>query len=189
MKICIVIAILGRNIEGKWFSTLKWFMWIRVSGRQIDDFETLGTGTITGSDWWGSRHRWRRRWSWLSIASGVCSGVCCLRRFGGGVPDSLHHLRVCWMFAVQFWQERHPGVWFWRSIAGCLCFAAFNFYAQQTQHPASSLLRPCREVSWLGTGFPLLRHSKTLLWPLWPCSRPGACQTVPAEHNLLALPS
>jgi len=62
------------------------------------------------------------------------------------------------------------------------------FYAQETQHPASSLLRPQREVSWFDISFPWLRHVNTLPWPFWPYSRSGACRTVPAVPDLLALP-
>jgi len=40
-------------------------MWIRISGRQIDDFETLSTGSVTGWGGWCFRQRWRLLWSRL----------------------------------------------------------------------------------------------------------------------------
>jgi len=55
---------------------------------------------------------------------GVGSGVRTLRRAGGGAPVTLRLQRVCGCFAVPFWQGRQLDVWFWRSIAGCLCIAA-----------------------------------------------------------------
>jgi len=64
------------------------------------------------------------------VGSRVGSGVCCLRLLGVGVPVPLRLQRVCRLFAVQFWQNRHPGGWFWRSIAGCLSITAFTFLCQ-----------------------------------------------------------
>jgi len=58
---------------------------------------------------------------------GVSSGVHTLPRAGGGAPVPLCLQHVCGFFAVPFWQERQPDVWLWRSIAGCLCIAAFTF--------------------------------------------------------------
>jgi len=63
-----------------------------------------------------------------------------------------------------------------------------HVYAQETQLPVSSLRRLQPEVPWLEIGFPLLQSAKTPLWPLWPYSKPGTCQTVLAVPNLLALP-
>jgi len=69
------------------------------------------------------------------VGSGVGSGFCCLRRLGGGAPVPLHLQRVCRFFEVPFWQGRHPGVWFWRSIAGCLAIAAFTLLCPGNSTP------------------------------------------------------
>ena len=60
------------------------------------------------------------------IGSGVGSGVCCLHLLAGGAPVPLRPQRISGFFAVPFWQGRHWGMWFRRSIAGCLSIAAFN---------------------------------------------------------------
>jgi len=57
---------------------------------------------------------------------GVGSGVGYLCQSGGGAPIPLHLQRVYGFFEVPFWQGRHPFMWFWRSIAGCLSIAAFT---------------------------------------------------------------
>jgi len=61
----------------------------------------------------------------LPVSGGVGSGVRTLRRSGGGAPDPLRLQRVSGFFGVPCWKGRQPDVWFWRSIAGCLCIAAF----------------------------------------------------------------
>jgi len=62
------------------------------------------------------------------------------------------------------------------------------FYGKPTQLPASSLFRLPPKVAWLLIESPLLWCTKTLLWPFWRYSRLGACQTVLAVPDLLALP-
>jgi len=62
----------------------------------------------------------------VSGRGGVGSGVRCQRRLGVGVPVWLHLQHVCKFFAGPFWEGTDPAVWFWRSIAGCLCIAAFT---------------------------------------------------------------
>jgi len=59
-------------------------------------------------------------------SGGVSFGVRSLRRSGGGAPVPLYLQGVCGFFAVPLWEGRQPDVWFWRSIAGCLCIAAFT---------------------------------------------------------------
>jgi len=61
------------------------------------------------------------------------------------------------------------------------------FDAQETQLPASSLHGLQHKFAWPGVTFPLLPHVKSLLWPFCPYSTPGACQTVLAVPDLLAL--
>jgi len=72
---------------------------------------------------------------------------------------------------------------------GVFLSQASPFYAQETEYHISSLLGPRGELSCLGILFPLLQHVNTLLWPVWPCSMSGTCQTFPAVHYLLPLPS
>jgi hypothetical protein len=61
-------------------------------------------------------------------------------------------------------------------------------YTQGTQHPATGRVESQWEVSQVDIVFRGLWHAKTNLWPLWPYSRPGVCQTFPAVHNHVALP-
>jgi len=112
---------------------------------------------------------------------GIGSGVGSLRRSGGGAPVPLHLQSICGFFAVPFWQGRHPSVWFWRSVAGSLSIAATPFYAAETHHATSSLLALWRKVAWSDTAFSLLQRTETIV-------RPGRCRTVPAIHDLLAVP-
>jgi len=113
-----VLAILGRCIEGKdWaqgravcenaYPPYK----LMISRRQAPEVSPVEAGGIAGRS---------------AVSSGVSSGVCCLRQLGGGAPIHLHLQCVCWFFTVPFGQGRHPGVWFWRSIARCLSITAFT---------------------------------------------------------------
>ena len=61
-------------------------------------------------------------------------------------------------------------------------------YAEETELPASSLFVICCQVFGPGILLPLLQHPKILLCPFWPYSMQGACQTVLAVPDLLALP-
>jgi len=65
IEICMMLAIQGRWMESKWFSTRKICMWICISGLKMDDFEMLSTGSVTGWGGWCSRQRLRQLWSWL----------------------------------------------------------------------------------------------------------------------------
>jgi len=84
MRIWFVLAIMGRCIEGKSFSTGKRCMWILISGWQIDNFEMLRTASVTGCGGWCFGQRWDRLWSLPSASVGwryTCSFVSpvCLR--------------------------------------------------------------------------------------------------------------
>ena len=53
-------------------------MWIRIPGRQIEDFEKLSTRSVTGWGGWCSEQRWRVLRSLLSVSVGrrcTCSFV------------------------------------------------------------------------------------------------------------------
>jgi len=65
-------------------------MWIRISGRRIDDFGKLRSGSVTGWGSWYVCHRWCRLWSLLSASVGrrcTCSfaSPSCLRMFRGAM--------------------------------------------------------------------------------------------------------
>jgi len=62
------------------------------------------------------------------------------------------------------------------------------FYAQEGQHPTSSLLRLLHKVCWSDIVFPQLWPTKTLLLPFWPYQRQGTGQNVLAVPDPLALP-
>jgi len=75
-----------------------------------------------------------------------------------------------------------------KALPGVVPSQPSSFYAQETEHPASSPLGPRREVLWTTIAFSLMRPTKSLLWPFSPHSRPGACRTVPTVPALLASP-
>jgi hypothetical protein len=62
------------------------------------------------------------------------------------------------------------------------------FDAQEIQFLESWVLKIWCEDSWWVIASPLLQRAKTSHWPFSPYSRQGACQTVPAVHDLLASP-
>jgi len=66
---------------------------------------------------------------------GVGSGVRSLHRSGGGEAVPLHLQWVCGFIAVPCWQGRQSDVWFWRSIAGCLCIASFTILCPGNSTP------------------------------------------------------
>jgi len=68
-------------------------------------------------------------------SGGIGSGVRSLRWSGGGAPVPFCLQRVCRFFTVPFWQGRQPDIWFWQSIAGCLCIAAFTFLCPGNSTP------------------------------------------------------
>jgi len=77
IKISVVVAILGRCIKGKRFSTGKRWMWKCISGQQIEDIETLSTRSIIGWGGWCSGQRWHRLWSrlWIRLWSLLSASV------------------------------------------------------------------------------------------------------------------
>jgi len=102
-------------------------MWIPITGRQIEDFEILSSGSVTGWGGWRSQQGWRPLWS--RLYSLLSASV------GGRYTCSLRLQRVCGFFVMPFWQARHPGVWFWRSIAGCLSIPAFTILCPGNSKP------------------------------------------------------
>ena len=65
-------------------------MRIRISGRQIDDFSRLSSGSVTGWGWRRAGRRWSRLWSPHSASGGgrcTCSfaSPACLRIFCGAI--------------------------------------------------------------------------------------------------------
>jgi len=74
------------------------------------------------------------------------------------------------------------------SLPGVFVSQPSPLCAQETEHPTSFLLGRRRVVSLWDISFPQTWRTKSLLWPFWPYSTPGACRTVPAVPDLLALP-
>jgi len=132
MKICLVLAILGRCIEGRWFSTWKRCVRICISGGQIDDIKSVSTGSVTSYGRCCSGQSWCRLWSclwsqlWRLLSASVAGR--CTWSFASPVSGDF--------LALPLWQGRHPGVWFWPSIAGCLSITAFSFSCPGNSTPS-----------------------------------------------------
>ena len=92
------------------------------------------------------------------------------------------------LFHCQLGTERIRPFDFDEASPGVVLSHPSPFYAVETENLASSLLGLRCEVSWSKTAFPLLRCAKTRHCPFWHYSTPGACRTVPAVPDLLALP-
>jgi len=82
-----VRAILGRCIKSKKFSTGKRWMWIPISGCQIDELGTLRSGIVTG---WGDKHS-GKRCCWLQSRLSASVGCGCTCSFAS--PACLRMLR------------------------------------------------------------------------------------------------
>jgi len=114
IKICIMLAILGRSIERRKFSTGKGCMCIHISGRQIDDLGPLNSGTVTSWGRWCFGQRWRRLWSRLSASVGgrcACSvaSPSCLRNFCSAIlaRKASGHLVLTKHSQVSFYRSLH----------------------------------------------------------------------------------
>jgi len=117
-----------------------------------------------------------------ALESAVCVGLVEMHLFLGISSVSADSLRchfgkegIC----PSGFDEAWPGV-FLSQPSPC--------YAPETPRPTSSLLRLQLEVSWSDIAFHPLQYTTTRLWPFWPYSMRGACRTVPAVADLLALP-
>jgi len=99
-----MLTILGRCIDGKRFSAGKRCMWIRISGRQIDDFEMVSSGTVTGWGGWWSGQKWHRLWSLLAVSVGRRCTCFFLPRYGY-THNQLHaaSYSCCFQSYEWFW--------------------------------------------------------------------------------------
>jgi hypothetical protein len=88
----------------------------------------------------------------------------------------------------HFGKERIRQCGFEKVLPGVFVLHLSPFYAQDPQQSASSLVVYQHNVSSSIIEFSLLQHVNTLLWPFRLYSRPGACWTVPAVPDPLALP-
>jgi len=88
----------------------------------------------------------------------------------------------------HFGKEGSQTFGFDEALPGVFVSHPSHFCAQETQHPTSFLLRPRRVVSLWDISFPQFLRAKGLVKPFWPYSTPGACRTVPAVPDFLALP-
>ena len=122
IKICMVLAVLGRFIENTRFSTGKRCMQICILRLQINDSDTLSARSDSGCGRWSFEQKCRQHW----FGSGVCAGLVWLRQLGRGPPVPLSLQSVCEVFPVPFWQGRYLAMWFWGIISGCLSIGAVN---------------------------------------------------------------
>jgi hypothetical protein len=181
ITLCIVLAILGRCIKGQWSSAGKTCMWIRITGRQLDYFEMLSSGSVTRWGRWSSGQRWIRLWSWFWSLLAVSVGQKCTCTIA--LPLGMRIVGGC------ICHGRNPGVWFGQSISRCLSIAAFTsiFPADTTPCFLSS-----RTAVW---GFLIrccvssMTAENSLLWPFWPRSWWGAFRTIVSLHDHIALQS
>jgi hypothetical protein len=99
ITIWIRLGILGRCINIEIYSWGNSWMWICLSGCQIDDLGLLFSGDVTHSDGSRAGQRWHRLWSRLSAPV----TWCCTRFFASPGCQSI----VC----GAIWQGRQPDVW------------------------------------------------------------------------------
>jgi len=88
----------------------------------------------------------------------------------------------------QFGKEGRCPVDFPKAWQGVFPLSSSHFSAKETQLPTASVVGLWHEFTWLGIALPLVWGTETFLRPLWPYSTWGACQTVLAVPDLLALP-
>jgi len=147
-----------------------------ISGRQIDDLERLNCGSVTGWGGWRAGQWWSRLWGRLTASV----GWRCTCSFAS--PASLQIL--C-------------GAILARKAAGRLVLTKHcrvSLYCSLHLFMPRKLNTPQLLFSDLGEWFldEVFRFlhcgAKSLLWPFWPYSTPGACRTVPAAPDLFALP-
>ena len=121
IKIWIMLAILCNCIDITKFSSGKSCMWIGISSQQIDDFETLSTGSVTCWGWWCSGQSWRQQWSrlWSRLWSQLSASV------GPRCTCSPATLACVWMFcgailprkaSGRVVSTKHSRVSFYRSL-------------------------------------------------------------------------
>jgi len=177
IKIRIMLAILGICMKSETFSAARRSMLIHISGLQMVDLGTLSYGVVTGQAGWRRGLRWHRLWSRLSASVGWrCTwffvSPTCLRILCGVIFARRASSRVVW--------TKHSPVSFSCSL--------HLFVPRKLNTPLLLFWDLGVRFLWSGIVFPLSWSAKTLFWPFWPYSRPGACQTVPAVPDLLALP-
>jgi len=161
--------------------------------RNISHREELYANTyIRPANWWFQQVALRKCYR--------LGRVVCLAEVESALESALCvgrvevHLFLC-MSSVSadslrchFGKEGSRTFGFDEALPGVFVSQPSPFCAQETSQPASFLLRPRHVVSLWDISFPQLWRAKSLLWPFWPYSTPGACWTVPAVPNLLALP-
>jgi len=91
-------------------------------------------------------------------------------------------------FQCHFRKEGSRTCGFDDALLGVCVSQPSPFHAQETHVPASSVRGTQRVVSLWAIWFPPFLRVKSLPWPFWPYSTPGACRSVPAVPDLLALP-
>jgi hypothetical protein len=123
------------------------------------------------------------------IGTGVGAGLGSLCRLDGGAPVLLRLQCVSGIFVLPFCQERRLAVWLWPGITGCHSIAAFAMLCPGNSTPCFFSSRTLAQGVLIRYNvFCIAAHKNPCLQFCWPYSRPGACWTVLAVHNHLALP-
>ena len=110
-----MLAILGRSIASKKFSAGTSSIWILISGRRIDDFGRLISGTVTSWGEWHLGQRWHRLSAYVgwrcacSFASPLClRDLWCaiVARNASGRLVSTKHSRVSFYPSLRLFMPR-----------------------------------------------------------------------------------
>jgi len=122
---------------------------------------------------------------WCRVASALQSAVCFSR-------GEVHQFRrVSSLAAVSMrWHFGNEGIRPGSSDEALPVVFLLHpppYYALQTQLPPSSLRGLQRKVSCSDVVLHQSQCTKTLRWPFWSYSWPGACRTDPAVPDLIAL--
>jgi len=171
---------LGRCLEGKTCSTGKRCMWTPRFSRQIDNFETVSAGSVTGYGGWCSGQRWHRLWSRLwSLVSALVGWRCTCSYASPG------YLRI---FRGAIWARKASGpvvlmkhirVSFYRSL-NLFMPRTFNTLLLLFPDLAARLLDSVLSFLHCGLQKPSIRHfgraqsqAHAGLFQLYPTSSPG----------------
>jgi len=150
-------------------------MYIHTPGWHTFYFVTFMSVSVTWWPGWRSGQRWRSVWRCCRSrwrCAGSIAPPACLRILSGAI--------LAWKAAVRLICMNHRQVSFYRGL----------HLLMPRKLNSSRLLFPDFGARFLNCllHFHLLWQAKSLLWPFWPYSRQGACQTVLVVPDLLALP-
>jgi len=167
-EIFIALAILGICIKIEKWSIGKRSMYIHISRWHTFDFRILSW--LISPRWHTWHSGWRSCRSWRRCTHSFTPTLCL-------------QILLCAILA-----RKAAVIWFSQTIDGYLSITAFTFLC-----PGNSTLYFCSSLS-STQGFLIMwfvssiAACKTLLWLFWPYSTHGACWTVLAVPDLVALP-